>query len=139
MLAALDALAIALYVEIDDFLEPRRGPGRRPKLSDAELITLAVCQVFLGLPNDRQFLALARYRLGHLFPVLIDPSGYNRRVRALAAAARVPGDEQRPLQRPLSQARLRAARAARLHLSRAHPAREPLGTGSVEPMKLYVC
>ena len=51
MLAALDALAIALYVEIDDFLEPRRGPGRPPKLSDAELITLAVCQVFLGLPN----------------------------------------------------------------------------------------
>jgi hypothetical protein len=38
----------------------------------------------LGLPNDRQFLALARYRLGHLFPVLIDQSGYNRRLRALA-------------------------------------------------------
>jgi hypothetical protein len=45
---------------------------------------LAVCQVFLGLPNDRQFLALARYRLGHLFPTLIDQSGYNRRLRALA-------------------------------------------------------
>jgi Transposase DDE domain len=84
VLAALDALAIALYVEIDDFLEPRRGPGRPPRLSDAELITLAVCQVFLGLPNDRQFLALARYRLGHLFPTLIDQSGYNRGLRALA-------------------------------------------------------
>lgn len=84
MLAALDALALALYVEIDDFLEPRRGPGRPPKLSDAELITLAVCQVFLGLPNDRQFLALARYRLGHFFPALIDQSNYNRRLRALA-------------------------------------------------------
>jgi hypothetical protein len=74
VLAALDALAIALYVEIDDFLEPRRGPGRPPRLSDAELITLAVCQVFLGLPNDRQFLALARYRLGHLFPTLTSPA-----------------------------------------------------------------
>jgi hypothetical protein len=84
MHAALDALALALYVEIDDFLEPRRGPGRPPKLSDAELITLAVCQVFLGLPNDRQFLALARYRLGHFFPELIDQSNYNRRLRALA-------------------------------------------------------
>jgi hypothetical protein len=84
VLAALDALVIALYVEIDDFLEPRRGAGRPPRLSDAELITLAVAQVFLGLPNDRQFLALARYRLGHLFPVLIDQSGYNRRLRALA-------------------------------------------------------
>jgi Transposase DDE domain len=84
VLAALDALVIALYVEIDDFLEPRSGPGRPPKLSDAELIALAVAQVFLGLPNDRQFLALARYRLGHLFPRLVDQSNYNRRLRALA-------------------------------------------------------
>jgi hypothetical protein len=82
--AALDALVTALYVCIDDFLEPRRGPGRPPKLSDSELICLAVCQVLLGIPNDRQFLALARWRLGHLFPQLIDQSGYNRRLRALA-------------------------------------------------------
>ena len=50
MLAALDALVIALYVEIDDFLDDRRGPGRPPKLTDAELITLAVAQVFSGCP-----------------------------------------------------------------------------------------
>ena len=36
------------------------------------------------MPNDRQFLALARWRLGHLFPRLIDQSGYNRRLRRLA-------------------------------------------------------
>lgn len=85
MSAALDALVIALYVQIDDFLgSPRRGRGRPPKLSDGELITLAVAQVLLGVPNDRQFLALARWRLGHLFPRLIDQSGYNRRLRALA-------------------------------------------------------
>jgi hypothetical protein len=83
--AALDALVIALYVAIDDFLGPRRaGPGRPPKLTDSELICLAVAQVFLGMPNDRQFLALAGWRLGHLFPQLIDQSGYNRRLRALA-------------------------------------------------------
>jgi hypothetical protein len=85
VLAALDALVIALYVQIDDFLGPRhRGPGRPPKLTDSELITLAVAQVLLGMPNDRQFLALARWRLGHLFPRLIDQSGYNRRLRSLA-------------------------------------------------------
>jgi hypothetical protein len=85
VLAALDALVIALYVQIDDFLGPRhRGPGRPPKLSDAELITLAVAQMLLAVPNDRQFLALARVRLGHLFPRLIDQSGYNRRLRTLA-------------------------------------------------------
>ena len=61
MPAALDALVIALYVQIDDFLGPRhRGRGRPPKLTDSELITLAVAQVLLGVPNDRQFLALAR-------------------------------------------------------------------------------
>jgi len=85
MPAALDALIVGLYVSIDDFLGPRhRGVGRPPRLSDAELITLAVAQVLLGMPNDRQFLALARWRLGHLFPALIDQSGYNRRLRALA-------------------------------------------------------
>jgi hypothetical protein len=84
MPAALDALVIALYVAIDDFLEPRSGPGRPPKLSDSELIALAIAQVFLGMPNDRQFLALARWRLGHLFPQLLDQSQYNRRLRALA-------------------------------------------------------
>jgi len=85
MPAALDALIVGLYVSIDDFLGPRhRGAGRPPKLSDSELITLAVAQVLLGMPNDRQFLALARWRLGHLFPRLIDQSGYNRRLRALA-------------------------------------------------------
>jgi DDE family transposase len=85
VLAALDALVIALDVQIDDFLGPRhRGPGRPPKLTDSELITLAVAQMFLAVPNDRQFLALARVRLGHLFPRLIDQSGYNRRLRALA-------------------------------------------------------
>ena len=85
MPAALDALVIALYVQIDDFLGPRhRGVGRPPKLTDVELIALAVAQVLLGVANDRQFLALARWRLGHLFAGLIDQSGYNRRLRALA-------------------------------------------------------
>jgi hypothetical protein len=84
VLAALDTLVIALYVEIDDFLEPRRGPGAPPKISDSELIALAVAQVFLGCPNDRMFLALARYRLGHLFPYLPQQPGYNKRLRALA-------------------------------------------------------
>jgi len=82
--ATLDALATGLYVQIDDFLPVRAGPGRPPQLSDSEAITLAVCQMLLGLPNDRQFLALAVYRIGHLFPYLPQQSGYNKRVRRLA-------------------------------------------------------
>ncbi len=84
MHANLDALVTALYVRVDDLLPRRGGPGRPPRITDAELIALAVAQMFLGLPNDRQFLALARYRLGHLFPYLPKQPGYNKRLRALA-------------------------------------------------------
>ena len=83
MHANLDALHMATYVLIDDFLPPRRGPGRPPKITDAELITLALAQVLMGLPNDRQFLALAAYRLGHLFPYLPKQPGYSKRLRRL--------------------------------------------------------
>lgn len=82
MRADLDALVTALYVWLDDLLPKRSGAGRPPKLTDAELITLAVAQVLLDCPNDRRFLAFARWRLGHLFPRLVKQSGYNKRVRA---------------------------------------------------------
>ncbi len=83
MRADLDTLLTAIYVLVDDFLPDRRGPGRPPKITDAELITLAVAQVFMGLPDDRRFLALAAYRLGHLFPYLPKQPGYNKRLRRL--------------------------------------------------------
>jgi hypothetical protein len=82
--AHLDALVTALYVRVDDLLPKRRGPGHPPRISDAELIALAVAQMFLAIPNDRKFLALARWRLGHLFPYLPKQPGYNKRLRALA-------------------------------------------------------
>jgi Transposase DDE domain len=81
--ADLDALLTAIYVLVDDFLPARQGPGAPPQITDAELITLAIAQVFLGLPNDRQFLALARFRLAHLFPYLPNQPGYNKRLRRL--------------------------------------------------------
>jgi hypothetical protein len=91
VLATLDALATALYVQIDDFLLSQEGlqpdrsrGGRPPRISDAELITLAVCQMFLGITSDRRFLALAGWRLSHLFPYLPKQPGYNKRLRALA-------------------------------------------------------
>jgi DDE family transposase len=84
VLANLDALLTALYVRVDDLLPKRRGPGRPPRITDAELIALAVAQMFLGIPNDRRFLALAGWRLGHLFPYLPRQPGYNKRLRSLA-------------------------------------------------------
>jgi hypothetical protein len=79
--ADLDTLVIALYVSVDDLLGPRLGPGRRPKLSDAELVCLAVAQVLLGFGSERRWLRFAHQRLGHLFPDLPTPSAYNRRLR----------------------------------------------------------
>jgi hypothetical protein len=83
--ADLDTLLIALYVLADDLLPGRSGPGRRPQITDAELVCLAVAQVLLDCPSERRFLRFARQRLGHLFPYLPGQSGYNKRVRALAA------------------------------------------------------
>lgn len=82
----LDDLLVALYVLADDFLpaRPRSRPGRKPRISDAEVICLAVAQVLLDCPKERRFLRFARRRLGHLFPYIPGQSGYNKRVRALA-------------------------------------------------------
>jgi hypothetical protein len=80
--ACLDDLVTALYVTIDDLFGPRLGPGHPPKLSDAELVCLAVAQVLLGARSERHWLRFAHTRLGHLFPYLPGQSGYNKRLRA---------------------------------------------------------
>jgi Transposase DDE domain len=80
--ADLDTLVVALYVTVDDLFGPRVGPGRRPELSDAELICLAVAQVLLGCASERRWLRFAHRRLGHLFPYLPTQSAYNKRLRA---------------------------------------------------------
>ena len=82
MRADLDTLVVALYVTVDDLFGPRVGPGRRPELSDAELICLAVAQVLLGCASERRWLRFARRRLGHLFPYLPTQSADNKRLRA---------------------------------------------------------
>jgi hypothetical protein len=82
--ADLDALLTHVYVLVDDLLPSRRRLGRPVRISDAELICLAVAQVLLDCPNERRFLRFARRRLGHLFPYIPGQSGFNKRLRALA-------------------------------------------------------
>ena len=84
MSADLDALLTCVYVLVDDLLPPRRRFGRPVRISDSELICLAVAQVLLDCPNERRFLRLAKRRLGHLFPYIPGQSGFNKRLRALA-------------------------------------------------------
>ncbi len=82
----LDDLLVALYVLADEFL-PKRDPsrpGRKPRISDAEVLCLAVAQILLDCAKERRFLRLVKRRLGHLFPYVPGQSGYNKRVRELA-------------------------------------------------------
>ncbi|MBD0674598.1 IS982 family transposase [Streptomyces sp. CBMA156] len=76
----LDTLLTALYVFIDDHVAPRHRIGRPPRLSDAELLCLAVAQVLLGFPSARHWHRFAGSRLRHLFPYLPGQSGYNKRL-----------------------------------------------------------
>jgi Transposase DDE domain len=82
--ADLDTLLIALYVLADELLPRRPRARRRPRISDAELVCLAVAQILLDIPSERRFLRFAITRLGHLFPYLPKQPGYNKRMRALA-------------------------------------------------------
>ena len=84
MSADLDALLTCLYVLVDDLLPARRRFGRPPRISDSELICLAVAQVLLDCANETRFLRLAKRRLSHLFPYIPGQPGFNKRLRCLA-------------------------------------------------------
>jgi hypothetical protein len=58
--------------------------GIAPKLSDAELVTLAVLQALLGFTSEARWLRYAGRHLRHLFPYLPGQSGYNKRLRRTA-------------------------------------------------------
>ena len=70
--------------EIGPQLGPR--PGARPKLSDSEVLALAVLEQWHGHRCERCFLAYARRQWGAYFPGLTSQSAFNRRVRHLWAA-----------------------------------------------------
>ena len=89
MIADLDTLLTALYVELTDRIIPlrglsRRGPGRPPEVTDAELACLAVAQVLLRFDDERHWLRAAPKLIGGLFPRLLAQGEYNTRLRQLA-------------------------------------------------------
>jgi len=86
----LDTLATALYVRVDEELKAspqvarwRPKVGIAPRITDAELITLAVLQALLGYHDEARWIRYARQALRHLFPYLPQQPGYNKRLRAL--------------------------------------------------------
>ena len=83
-----DTLVTALYVRVDDLLAahpewaPRRpAVGIAPKLSDAELVTLAVVSALLGFCSEARFIRWAHAHLKTWFPYVPQRSGYNKRLR----------------------------------------------------------
>jgi hypothetical protein len=75
VIADLDTLLTALYVELTDRIISfqglgRSGPGKPPEVTDAELVCLAVAQVLLRYDDERHWLRAAPARVGHLFPRL---------------------------------------------------------------------
>ena len=83
MLADLDLLLITVYCAADDLL-PRAVSNARRRVSDAEVVTLAVAQAVLDIPSDRAFLRAAARQLGDLFPQLPRQDGYWKRRARLA-------------------------------------------------------
>ena len=87
----LDTLASALYVSADDLLKShpeilpwRPRVGIAPRISDAELVTLAVMQALLGFTSERRWLRHVTANLPGMFPCLPAQPSYNKRLRKLA-------------------------------------------------------
>src|SRR5271169_5569013 len=96
--AELDTFVTALYVTIDDALRmrPELRPwrpriGLAPKISDAELITLAVLQALLGFTSETRFLRHARVHL-----VLVPLHPHAERLQQAAAQVRRPAQGLHP-------------------------------------------
>lgn len=81
MCASLETLTIAAYVFATTFRMTRPGP--EGKVTDAEIVALAVAQAITGLVCDRKFLGTIDRLLPGLFPDVPDQTQYNRRLRRL--------------------------------------------------------
>ena len=83
----LDTLLTILYVHLDDRILPAivysrdRHPGRKPVLSDVELLCLIVAQYLLGIASKRRRLRHAHANLRDTFPNLPQQSGWSRQLR----------------------------------------------------------
>jgi hypothetical protein len=85
----LDTFLVALYTIVDDVYQAQvapqlpRSPGKRPALSDSEVLTLALCAQWLRR-SERAVVRYARHHWQAYFPRLLSQSAYNRRSRRLA-------------------------------------------------------
>lgn len=79
-----------IYTIVDDAMKGSRviqdildRPGPAPKLSDSEVVTIALYQELIGEPREDHFFRLHQEPLRRYFPGLNERSRYNRRKRDL--------------------------------------------------------
>src|SRR3954466_9991906 len=113
-MADLEALAVAAYVFADEYSVPAR-PGRRPLVSDAGLVALAVAQAAIGISSNRQFLGLIGRVLPGWFPHLPDQSQYTRGLRALVGLPTAASSQSPTTPVATSEARSSASPATASH------------------------
>jgi hypothetical protein len=85
----LDTFLTTVYCLVDDLYraefaphKPMR-PGRRPQLSDSEVLTLVALAQWHPSRSERRFLTYARTHWRAYFPRVLDQSAFNRRARDL--------------------------------------------------------
>lgn len=84
-----ESLLITIFVLVDDWYQiegerlKAKTPGRKPEMSDSEILTLVVLMDYLPFPGETQFLGFIRANYGQWFPHLLDQSQFNRRLRQL--------------------------------------------------------
>ncbi len=85
-----ETLLITIYCMVDDFcVQPKvaaqlRRPGRKPKLSDVAILSLALLQEFTGIVDEDDYWHYVCSTLGSYFPgTLVDRSQYSRRKKNL--------------------------------------------------------
>lgn len=82
------SLFTMLYVKIDDWYLTKgkrfltKTAGRKPKLSDSEVLTLMLAAEFIPFPSEQQYLSYIRANHHDLFPDLLSQSQFNRRARS---------------------------------------------------------
>ena len=82
-------LLLVIYVIVDDWylnkghIILKGKPGKKPRFSDSEVITLILAQDFIPYPGESQFVGYIKANYLDLFPKLITQSQFNRRARNL--------------------------------------------------------
>jgi len=79
-----------IFTIVDDLMKASpviqtalRRPGQKPRLSDSEVVTIALYQELIGEPREDHFFRLYREGLRTYFPGINERSRYNRRRRDL--------------------------------------------------------